>query len=69
MKDSQLATIVVQSLEDKINQMALDIEQLKAVLIPKPEFQGCQHEYPQNWNSTALPSCIKCNKQYVYQGR
>lgn len=58
------------TLEEKIDKMAKDIEELKAHLVPvEIKVMGCEHEYPTNWNSTALPSCIKCGKQYVYNGR
>ena len=58
------------TLEEKIEQMAKDIAELKAHLIPVPVYQGCQHEYPSGvYDTKTVPSCIKCGRIYVYQGR
>lgn len=59
------------SLEEKIDKMAKDIEELKAYLISKPDIVECQHEYdPIVFNmKDMIPICLKCHRQYIYQGR
>lgn len=55
-----------------MKQMAKDIAELKAHLVPKPDsiYGSCQHEYPSGiYDTTTTPICVKCSRPYVYQGR
>lgn len=59
------------TLEEKIDKMAKDIEELKAHLISKPDIVECKHEYDSVVfdMKDVVPICLKCKRQYIYQGR
>ena len=59
------------SLEEKIEQMAKDIAELKDHLLPKSSNGECNHQYDSHVfdMKNTVPICLKCGRVYTYQGR
>jgi hypothetical protein len=66
-------TIRTYSVEEKLEKMHNDIQEIKALLQPKNDFEVgatiCQHIYPGVFAAGETPKCSKCGNVYLYQGR